>query len=151
MYSDIDITTTAGGGLPAETFLYACGADVPSCTGLIPDSTEVLLLTSVAVDQTGLPAIAFFFTGVGGFPPAGLTDAGGTFDVSASSDSVGAVEEGLCNDAVCTGPSGPTVVSTSGVVGTPEPSSALLLGASLAGLGLLRLRRFYRSRGASGL
>lgn len=84
-YSNVDITTTTGGGLAGTTFLDVCETDVPSCTGLSPDSTEVLFLTSNAANQTGLLAIAFFFTGVGAFPPAGLTDAGGIIDVSNSS------------------------------------------------------------------
>jgi hypothetical protein len=151
-FGNIDITTTAGGGLPAETFLYACGEDVASCTGLSPNSTQVLFLTSNAANQNGLAAIAFFFTGVGGVPPAGLTDAGGTIDVSNSNETIGAVEEALCADAACSGPSSPDLGSVAGSVtasAVPEPSSALLAVASLAGLGLVRLRGFRRSRRAS--
>ena len=141
-YSSIDITTTAGGGLSAETFLFACGQDVATCTGVKPDSTEVLFLTSSAANQGGLAAIAFFFTGVGAIPPAGLTDAGGTLDVSNSSLAVGAVQEAICLDAACSQPTNPAVVSTAGsVVATPEPSYMLLLVTCLAGLCLVRFRR----------
>lgn len=145
-YSSIDIATTAGGGLSAETYLYACGEDVPTCTGVSPDSTEVLLLTSSAANQSGLPGLALFFTGSGATPPAGLTDAGGTIDVSNSSSSVGVVVEGICNDAACSAPSSPEVSSTAGsvvAVTTPEPSYTMLVGVCLASLGLIG---FYRRR-----
>ncbi len=61
-FSNVDITTSLGGGLPAETFLYTCGTDVPTCTGASPDSTEALFLTSTNPNQTGMVALAFFFT-----------------------------------------------------------------------------------------
>ncbi len=143
-YSNVDITTTAGGGFGAATFLYTCGQDVATCNGFSPDSTEALFLTSNASNQIGLLGIDFFFTALGVKPPAGLTDAGGTIDVSNSSLSVGAVIEGLCSNPACS-PLGSQEFSTAGLVSSPEPSSALLLGASLAVLGLAR---FYRSRRA---
>jgi hypothetical protein len=65
VYSNIDITTTAGDGIPAETYKYACGSDVPSCNYLSPNSAQVLFLTSNASNQSGLEALALVFTGVG--------------------------------------------------------------------------------------
>ncbi len=150
-YSNVDIMTTAAGAFPAETFVAVCGdgagfaSYVPSCTGVSPDSTEVLLLTSTAADQTGLPGLAIFFTGVGAVPPAGLTDAGGTIDVSDSSLSVGALSLGYCNDSSCAS-ANELVGNDAGSVSAPEPSSVLLLAASLAVLGLVKFLRFPASR-----
>ncbi len=139
-YSNVDITTTAAGPFSAYTFLDTCGTDVSSCTGVSPNSTEALFLTSNASNQSGLPAIAFFFTGVGGVPPAGLTDAGGTIDISNSSLSVGAVQEAFCSNSACSSPAEGGATSTSGFVTTaPEPASVVLVGSAM--LGLLALRR----------
>jgi hypothetical protein len=139
VYSNIDIVTTQGSGpIPAATFTLACFQDVPTCTGLPPNSTGLLLLSSNATDQTGLPALAFSFSGPPSTPPSGLSDAGGVFDVSGSS--VGLGLEGLCVDATCSSPSLTNPV-VAGLVATPEPSTMLVLGASLGILGLFaRLR-----------
>lgn len=146
MYSNINITTTAGDlGLLPATFLFACGSDVPTCGGLPPDSTQVLLLTSNDVDQTGEQALAIFFTGIDeeGQPPFGLTDDWGTVDVSDSGFDTGALTEGVCGDPACITPVPPGSINISGTVeSVPEPSSLLLAGASLAWLG----KRAYRSR-----
>jgi len=146
VFSNVNITTTTGGAVTGSNYTHICGVDVPGCLGVSPDSTEVLFLTSTSANQTGLPAIAFFFTGIGIFPPGGLSDAGGTFDVSNSSGLVGVVNEALCSNSTCSGPSSPSRLSNAGSVvsAIPEPSSALLLGASLAGLALLRARRLLR-------
>jgi hypothetical protein len=144
-YSNVNITTTGGGGLLAETYQFVCGTDVPTCNDAPGDSTEVLFLTSNSADQSGLQALAMLFTGVDeqGLPPAGLTDAGGIIDMSNSSSDVGAVLEATCFGSGCFAPMPPASISVSGTVeSVPEPSSTLLLGASLAWLG----RRAYRSR-----
>src|ERR1051326_1819199 len=90
VFSNVKITTTTGSSRTGATYQFVCGADVPSCAGVSPNSTQVLNLTTTAANQTGMPAFALFFTGVGATPPMGLTDFGGTIDVSNSSPSVGA-------------------------------------------------------------
>jgi MYXO-CTERM domain-containing protein len=140
-YSNVNIVTTSGSSRTGATYSFVCGQDVASCGGVSPDSTEVLFLTSNAEDQSGDSAIAFFFTGIGVFPPQGLTDGGGVVDISSDSGSVGTVQESNCLDAACTLPSGPVRSSNAGTVSStvPEPASWLLL---LGGLGLvLPLRR----------
>jgi hypothetical protein len=145
-YSNINISTTGGlSGLLPATFLFACGSDVPTCNGLPPDSTQVLLLTSNDADQTGEQALAIFFTGVEdeGLPPFGLTDDWGAVDVSDSSPDTGALTEAVCGDPACQAPGPPGSINITGTVeSVPEPSSTLLLGASLGWLS----RRAYRSR-----
>ena len=142
LYSSVNIVTTLGSSLSGSTYNFVCGTDVASCTGVKPDSTEVMFLTSNAVNQSGQLAIAFFFTGVGGVPPAGLSDAGGIFDISNSSIHVGAVQEAPCSDAACSTPGSPSRVTTAGTVSsTPEPGSMVLLGSALAALGCVAMRR----------
>jgi PEP-CTERM motif len=136
-YSDVDITTTTGSSRTGATYSFVCGQDVASCAAVSPDSTEVLFLTSDAANQSGDSAIAFFFTGIGVFPPQGLTDAGGVaIDISGASGSVGTVQEANCLDATCTLPSGTVRSSDAGTVSStvPEPASWLLL---LGGLGVM--------------
>jgi len=113
VFSNINITTTTDGTRAGTTYSFVCGKDVPSCTGINPDSTAVLLLNTNAVNQTGSPALAFFFTAAGPLPPAGLSDLGGTIDVS--NGVVGVFQEGSCLDAACSAPTAPTRI---GVVGT---------------------------------
>lgn len=140
-YSNIDITTTAGGGLSAATYLDACGTDVPSCDANGPDSTKVLLLTSNALNQGGKQGLEFFFTGIGGTPPAGLTDAGGKIDVSDSNLAVGDVEEGICNDIACDfliNGFGSTAGFVISAAPAPEPSAFALALLPLAVIFLSR-------------
>jgi hypothetical protein len=149
-YGNVDISTTAGGGLASETYTNVCGGPggVSACNGLSPDSTEVLFLTSNASNQSGLQAIVFIFTQVG-VPPSGLTDNGGTINMNDASFSVGEVIEGVCSNSACSSANSKNV-SNAGVVTTqtpvPEPSSALLLGGPLALFVLVRLRSFRHSR-----
>jgi PEP-CTERM motif len=131
-YSNVNVVTSLGSVLGGSAYSFVCGQDVASCTGLAPNSTEALLLTSNAADQTGLPAIALFFTGVGAVPPAGLTDAGGIIDISNTSLSVGAAQEAACSNAACSAPAPPGRFTNAGDVATPEPSTFGLLAAGFA-------------------
>lgn len=143
MYSNVDIVSTDGLARTGATYRFVCGTDVSSCNGLSPDSSEVLFLSSNAADQKGNSAIAFFFTGVGISPPAGLTDLGGVIDISNSSFSVGAVQEGACVNAACTGPDPnlPIRGSTAGFAIAPEPSTCVFFLTGLLAMAALRLRR----------
>jgi hypothetical protein len=137
LYSNVDIVTTTGSSLTGTTYNTVCGVGGDTlCTGVLPDSTEVLFLTSAAADQTGAQAIAFFFLAAGPIPPSGLSDAGGSYDVGNTTG--GLVNESFCNDAGCDQPTGASRLSVAGTVSTPEPSTALLLAAPLALLGLAR-------------
>ena len=133
-YSQVSITTTTGGGVPGTTYSFVCGSDVPTCTGVSPDSTEVLLLASTAANQTGLPGFSLFFLASGIFPPAGLSDAGGTFDIS--NGAAGSGQEGLCLDAVCTSPDfeSPNRATNSGTVANLPPTGTI---PTLTGWGML--------------
>jgi hypothetical protein len=114
-FYNVNIVTTTGTVRTGVTYHFVCGQDVPTCTGVSPDSTQVLTLTSAAGNQAGLPALALFFTGVGAVPPAGLTNPGLLpIDLSNSSLSVGAVLEGTCIDAACSAPTPPTRTSVAG-------------------------------------
>lgn len=138
-YTDVDIVTTNGPSRTGATYSFACGQDVAACTGVTADSTEVLLLASNASNQAGSAAIAFFFTGVGVFPPQGLNDAGGSIDVSGA---LGVINEANCSNAACTMPSNPSRSSIAGFVTAPtqpingspapEPATALLFAGGLA-------------------
>jgi hypothetical protein len=143
LYSNVDIVTTTGSSLSGATYTTVCGVGGDtSCTGVSPDSTEVLFLTSAALNQTGNQAIAFFFLAPGVLPPNGLSDAGGSYDLSGVA---GIVQESFCNDAGCDAPVDNSRVSTAGSVSTPEPSTALLLAAPLVMLGLARFLILRRS------
>lgn len=132
-YSNVNIRTTTGSSRTGASYMFVCGESVAACTGVSPDSTEVLFLASNATNQSGDQALAFFFTGLGDFPPQGLTDAGGIIDISSSSGSVGAVREANCANAACTLPAGTVRYSTAGTVSaTPEPATWLLLLGSFA-------------------
>jgi hypothetical protein len=114
-YSNVNIVTTAGSARAGATYTFVCGQDVPTCTGVIPDSTQALNLTSSATNQTGLPGLALFFTGVGAVPPAGLGNAQ-SYDISNSSLSVGAGQEASCGNATCSFPAAPARDTVAGTV-----------------------------------
>jgi hypothetical protein len=144
-YSNVNIVTTNGSSRTGVTYSFICGQSVVSCTGVSPNSTEVLFLTSNVANQSGAPALAFFFTGISGLPPQGLTDSGGIIDVSNSSGNVGTVQEASCAGAACTSPASPARFSTVGTVSaTPEPTTWWLLMAGLGLAAILRLRALWR-------
>lgn len=135
VYSNIHIVTTNGTSRAGVAYSFVCGQDVTACTGVSPDSTEVMFLSSNAPNEAGNPAIALFFTSIGALPPQGLTDTGGTLDVSNRSGSVGSVDESACANAACSSPASPVRFSTAGsVAAIPEPSTCLLL---MLGLGVM--------------
>jgi hypothetical protein len=113
LYSAVNITTTTGTARIGATYNYVCGQDVPGCTGVAPSSIQALYLTTTAANQTGLPGLTIFFTGVGATNGLGT---GPSFDISNSSLAVGAILEGTCFDAACSAPTPPTRTSVAGFV-----------------------------------
>jgi len=113
LYSNVNITTTDGSARSGATYTYVCGQDVASCTGVAPNSTELLNLTTTDADQTGKPGLALFFTGVGSTQGLGTAT---QFDISNSSPSVGAGQEAACKDAACSQPTDPSRVTIAGFV-----------------------------------
>lgn len=126
-YSNVNIVTTNGSSRTGAAYSFVCGQDVAGCGGVSPDSTEVFFLTSNAMNQSRDSAIAFFFTGIGVFPPQGLTNGGGVLDISGSSGTVGTVQESNCPDAACTMPSGPVRSSTAGIVSPTVPGKLVIV------------------------
>ncbi|HME10445.1 MAG TPA: hypothetical protein VKG25_25555 [Bryobacteraceae bacterium] len=113
VYSNVNITTTTGSVRSGATYTFVCGQDVPSCTGVAPNSTELLNLTTSDANQTGEPGLALFFTGVGSTMGLGTAT---QFDISNSSLSVGAGQEASCKDAACSQPADPSRVTVAGFV-----------------------------------
>ena len=142
VYNHVQILTTNGTSRTGVTYSFVCEQDVAACTGISPDSTEVMFLSSNSANQAGNPALALFFTGTGALPPRGLTDAGGTLDLSNTSGSVGSVDEGTCINASCSQPGSPIRFSTAGsVTAVPEPAASLLWIAGLGAIAVRFLRR----------
>lgn len=113
VYSNVHIVTTTGSARSGATYTFVCGQDVSSCTGVSPNSTELLNLTTSDADQTGEPGLALFFTGVGGTMGLGTAT---QFDISNSSLSVGAGQEAACANAACSSPTNPSRVTVAGFV-----------------------------------
>jgi len=113
LYSNVQITTTTGSVRTGASYQFVCGQDVASCTGVSPNDTQVLNLTTTMANQTGDPAFAIFFTGVGGTQGLGT---GLSFDISNSSLSVGAGQEASCSNAACASPVAPSRATVAGFV-----------------------------------
>jgi hypothetical protein len=126
-FATVNITTTNGSSRTGQVYHFVCGQDVPTCNGLTPSSGNALYLTSTAANQTGLPALALFFT-----PP--LSNITGSRSASGL--------EATCNNATCAAPVPPIRNVTAGTVTsatlqpTPIPTTWLLVmtGLILAGL-----------------
>ncbi len=114
LYSYVNITTSGGSALPGATYKFVCGQDVASCTGVAPNSTQLLNLTTTNTNQTGEPGLALFFTGVGG--TQGLGSGPTEFDISNASLNVGAGQEAICANAACSSPTNPSRVTIAGFV-----------------------------------
>ena len=146
LYSNVNVTTTTDGTLSGSTYSFVCGQDVVSCTGVVPDSTEVQFLTSNAANQMGLPALAVFFLAPGPLPPSGLSDAGGTFDIS--NTIAGVAVEAACADGACSTPASTQRDSNAGVVtsAVPEPATWAFLLTGVGAMTMLRRRRTAKNR-----
>ncbi len=146
VYSNVSVVTTTGSARTGATYTFVCG-QVATCTGVTPDSTEVMFLTSNAANQTGNPALALFFTAAGPVPPAGLSDASGIIDLSNTGAGVG--QEASCSDVACSTPAAPARVTTAGNA-TPTASGGtiptlsewglILFATVLMGYAALRVR-----------
>jgi hypothetical protein len=113
VYSNVNIVTTTGSIRSGATYTFVCGQDVPSCTGVSPNSEQLLNLTTTDANQTGEPGLALFFTGIGSTMGLGTAT---QFDISNSSLSVGAGQEATCLDAACSQPTDPSRVTVAGFV-----------------------------------
>jgi len=130
-YTNINIVTTTGGIRTGATYRFVCGTDVPSCNGLLPNSTNILNLTTNAANQTGLPGLALNFNA----PLSAGNSSVVTFALEAN-----------CSNATCTAPAGATRTSNAGALSTftiPTLSEwgLILMAVLLAGAGVLRLRQ----------
>ena len=101
--------------------------------GFGSSSTLLVLVPSILADFTGTPVLAFDFT-------SSLTDAGGTIALGFGQGIQQCLDVPCGVSFIVDGLTGGSVVSSSASP-TPEPSSLLLLGTGLLGLGPFLLRR----------
>jgi hypothetical protein len=148
VYSNVNITTTPGTTrTTGATYTLVCGTNVATCTGVSPDSTEVLFLTTNTANETGLPGLALFFTPAGPLPPAGLSDAGTAVDLSNAVPGQGG-QEGSCLDAVCSIPAAPARITNAGAaneapagtIPTLSEWGMIVLAMSFIGYAALKMR-----------
>jgi hypothetical protein len=116
LYTNVNVTTTAGSVRGGNTYRFVCGQDVPTCDGLAPTASAVLTLTSSAGDQTGLPGLSLAF--------------------SPSLASLGAVAlsslEANCSNAACSGPVVPLRSTTAGAQAIAQIDFQIRYTANLA-------------------
>lgn len=94
-FSAVNVTTTSGALVSGATFTFVSNGFPPSPGG-------VLVVTTGAANETGLPAFAMFFT-------PGLSNAGGVASLINS-------QQATCGDATCSGPVAPARFVIAGTV-----------------------------------
>lgn len=111
-YSAINVTTTTGASRAGAAFTFVCEAP---CTGIAPPGPGAVLVltTSSAGDQTGLPGMSMRFAS----------------PLSNAPDKGVAIEAGLeatCSDATCATPADPVRRITAGHVTTFDVAGAAI-------------------------
>ena len=110
IYSAVNVTTTPGTvRTTGATYTFVCGQDVPTCTGVSPDATGYLNLTSTAADQTGLPAMSLFFPVPLAPPPSFAPTFDGLFSLEAN-----------CSNATCSAPVDPIRSTSTATIASSE-------------------------------
>jgi hypothetical protein len=134
-YSAVNVTTTSGASRTGATFAFVCTAP---CTGIAPPGPGAVLMltTSSAGDQTGLPGMSMRFQS----PLSNVPDKGVAIDTGL---------EATCSDAGCSNPVDPvrriiaghvvTVDLTGGAIPTLSEWGTILLVLSLLAVGTWRL------------